>query len=277
MSAATLPQDSGAPEGARGPAPRLVALDIDGTVLGPEETVAPAVLDAVRRARAAGAHVVLATGRALLGAQPVAAELELDSGWLVTSNGAVTSTINPFEVVDAVTFDAGPAVRLLLEHLPVALVAVERLGEGHYVTGTFPPGELTGKQTVVPLEQLVGRPVTRVVLRCPEHEPRDLLDLIERIGLHDVSYAVGYTAWLDIAPRGVTKASALERVRERLGVRREETLAVGDGRNDLEMLRWAAYGVAMGQAVPEVQDAADLVTGSVDDDGLATALGWWFH
>ena len=70
----------------------------------------------------------------------------------------------------------------------------------------------------------------------------------------------------------MTKASALEPVRAELGVPHERTLAVGDGRNDVEMLRWAARGVAMGQAVPEVLAAADEVAAAVEDDGLADVL-----
>ncbi len=74
----------------------------------------------------------------------------------------------------------------------------------------------------------------------------------------------------------MSKASALEVVRERLGVDAGDTAAVGDGRNDLEMLRWATCGVAMGQAPAEVQDAADEVTGAFEDDGLADVLTRWF-
>ncbi len=103
-----------------------------------------------------------------------------------------------------------------------------------------------------------------------------MLELVERIGLHEVTYAVGYTAWLDLAPQGVTKASALEQVRHRLGVAPAATLAIGDGRNDVEMLEWAGCGVAMGQAVPDVQVRADVVTETFEAVGLAAALGWWF-
>ncbi len=258
------------------PRPELVALDIDGTLVGPDGVVPPPVVAAVRRVRAAGAHVVLATGRTFLGTRPVAEQLGLDSGWLVCSNGAVTATLDPPGFVDVVTFDPEPAVRLLLEHRPDALVAVERLGEGHYVTEPFPEGELTGEQVVVPLDVLVALPATRVVLRCPDSDAERLLELVERIGLHEVTYAVGYTAWLDLAPQGVTKASALEEVRRRLAVTREATVAVGDGRNDVEMLAWAGCGVAMGQAALEVRERADVVTEPFADDGLAVALGWWF-
>ena len=105
--------------------------------------------------------------------------------------------------------------------------------------------------------------------RSPSEE---FSELVERIGLHGVSYAVGWSAWLDLAPEGVSKASALEQVRRRLCVEPHRTVAVGDQRNDIEMLRWAARGYAMGQAPPEVVEVADRVTGTVDEDGLAEAL-----
>jgi hydroxymethylpyrimidine pyrophosphatase-like HAD family hydrolase len=87
-----------------------------------------------------------------------------------------------------------------------------------------------------------------------------------------VSYAVGWSAWLDINPEGVSKASALELVRRHLDVEPEHTVACGDQRNDLEMLYWAAWGVAMGNAPDEVKAVADEVTHHVDDDGLVPIL-----
>lgn len=87
-----------------------------------------------------------------------------------------------------------------------------------------------------------------------------------------MTYSVGWTAWLDIAAEGVTKASALEALRRKLGTDPANTVAVGDGRNDIEMLTWAARGVAMGQAADEVIAAADEVTASVLDDGAALVL-----
>jgi hydroxymethylpyrimidine pyrophosphatase-like HAD family hydrolase len=88
--------------------------------------------------------------------------------------------------------------------------------------------------------------------------------------------AVGYRAWLDIGPEGVSKASALVKVANRLGVVPEDCLAIGDGRNDVEMLLWAGRGVAVGQAPPEVEHAADDVTEPVTSDGAAVELERWF-
>src|SRR5690606_28989200 len=90
-----------------------------------------------------------------------------------------------------------------------------------------------------------------------------------------VTYSVGWTAWLDIAPEGVNKATALERVRASLGIPRSQVLVAGDGRNDIDMFEWAKVegrAVAMGQAPEEVQAAASEVTGSIEADGLATVL-----
>ncbi len=263
--------------------PKLVALDIDGTLLDIENQISPAVHEAVRLV-AGSAHVVLSTGRGLTGTRPVAEQLGLTTPYLVCSNGAVTVRLHGengradrhVEMVDMVTFDAGPVLRLVLARLPDALVAVEELGVGYRVNAPFPPGELVGEISVEPLERLIADPVTRVILRQPSAEVEDFLDVVEEIGLHEVSYYIGYTAWLDIAPEGVSKATGLAKVAERLGVPREDILAIGDGNNDAEMLAWVGRGVAMGNAVPEVKQLADAVTATFDDDGVAVELSQWF-
>ncbi|MDN5756892.1 MAG: Cof-type HAD-IIB family hydrolase, partial [Micrococcaceae bacterium] len=98
------------------------------------------------------------------------------------------------------------------------------------------------------------------------------VEAVQTIGLQGVAYSVGWTAWLDIAAEGITKASAIEALRGELGFEVQHTVAVGDGRNDIEMLGWAGRGVAMGQAPDEVKAAADEVTTTVDEDGLANVL-----
>ena len=100
--------------------------------------------------------------------------------------------------------------------------------------------------------------------------------MAQRLGLHGVSYFIGWSNWLDIAPEGVDKAAGLELVCERLGVDRSDVLALGDGYNDIEMLQWAGRGVALGDALPEVQQAADQVTGRFADGGTVQELERWF-
>jgi hydroxymethylpyrimidine pyrophosphatase-like HAD family hydrolase len=256
---------------------RLVALDVDGTVLDHDGALSDRVRAAVRAVEASGRDVVLSTGRSLVATTPVLDRLDLTRGYAVTSNGAVTLRLDPalddgYEVADVVTFDPSPALTLLREHLPEAVYAVEDLGAGFRLTAPFPDGELIGSMTVVPFDELLGQPATRVVVRSPEHTPEDFLALVERLGLHGGSYTVGWTAWLDIAPEGVSKAHGLRFVADRLGVPAGDVLAVGDGRNDVEMFAWAGRSVAMGQAPAEVAAAADEVCADVYADGLADVL-----
>jgi hydroxymethylpyrimidine pyrophosphatase-like HAD family hydrolase len=255
----------------------LVALDVDGTLMSYDGVISPEVRACVADLRDAGAHVVLATGRAVLGVMPVARELGLTEGWAVCSNGAVTARLDPslpegYEVAEMTTFDPEPVLRVLAMELPDAYFAVEDLGRGFRVSRVFPDGELTGEQTVSTFEQLCAGPATRVVIRDPGSTPEEFHALVERVGLHQVAYAVGWSAWLDLTPGGVSKASALEDLRKRLGVEPFATVAVGDGANDLEMLVWAARGVAMGHASEAVRQAADEVTGTIEDDGAVAVL-----
>nr|WP_157345436.1 HAD family hydrolase [Nocardioides sp. MAH-18] len=269
----------------------MVALDIDGTILKwvegagmTHEEVAPAVQAAVRRALDAGAHVVLASGRSPHGMTRVADLLELHDPdgpgderlWIVASNGAVVFRYPPIEVVHEEKFDARPAVEAILARQPNAIVAVEERGVGYKVSRAFPEGELSGDMIVTEVEDLLAHDVSRVIIRDPDATADEFVALAEELGLHGTNYVVGWTAWLDLAPVGVSKASGLEHVARQLGIDAADALAVGDGRNDLEMFEWAGRSVAMGQAIQEVIDAADDVTGSVYEDGLATELDRWF-
>jgi len=267
--------------------PRLVALDVDGTLFANEpstglveETISPDVVAAVRRAYAAGAHVVLATGRSTFGITDVWDQLGLPLNGAkvlaVASNGSVTFRYPPVEVRSTVTFDASAIVRMLMAEVPNAAVAVEEVGVGYRLNRPFPDGEISGEMRLESVEELVAQPVTRVIIRDPHSSEEEFVELAEKLGLSGTNYFIGWTAWLDIAPDGVSKASALADIAGELGVAREHVLAIGDGRNDMEMLRWAGRGVAMGQAPLEVQEAADDVTETVANDGVARELARWF-
>lgn len=270
-------------------APQVVALDIDGTLLAwvdgqteEYETITAPVYDAVHRALDAGAHVVLASGRSPHGMTRIADLLDIprdgsDRLWVVASNGAVVFRYPPMEVVHEETFDAAPAVAAVLEHHPTALVAVEEREVGGYrVNRVFPEGEISGEQIITEVDDIVGEPVSRVIIRDPEATAQDFVELGARLGLHGTDYVVGWTAWLDLSPVGVSKASGLEHVCAQLGLTAADVLAIGDGRNDIEMLTWAGRGVAMGQAVDEVKAAADFVTDPVVEHGAAVEISRWF-
>jgi Cof subfamily protein (haloacid dehalogenase superfamily) len=268
--------------------PKLIALDIDGTLYANvsatgvvSEEISPAVRDAIDRAVDAGAHIVLSTGRSAFSITEVWDQLGLPrngDGTVLTvaSNGSVVFSYPPVEVLSTITFDASQIVSMLMEHVPDAAVAVEEIGVGYRINRPFPDGEITGEMKIEPVEDLVAEPVTRVIIRDPHSSEEEFVALAEKVGLQGTNYFIGWTAWLDLAPDGVSKASALADVAERLGVDRANVLAIGDGRNDVEMLEWAGRGVAMGQAPLEVQEAADDVTETVHNDGVALELSRWF-
>lgn len=252
------------------PPTMLIACDIDGTLLRTGHPVSAAVRDAVSAVRAAGHHLVLATGRSLAGALPVAEQLSLDDGWIVASNGAVTARITDgeYETVEQHTVDSEAAIRLAVAAAPGVRIAAEIVGIGYRVNIPFPDGELNGTQhSVTGLDELWANPTPRLALHGP--------------GIHRTVpplRTLGFTAiptrsdWVDVTPPDLSKATALERVRIELGVEDYATVAIGDGENDLQMLMWATSAFSMGHAPVPVIAAADHVTGTIDQDGAASAL-----
>lgn len=256
--------------------PKLVALDIDGTLLDFDGRMPPSVFDAVNRVLAAQVPVVLSTGRGWAGTKPIAEALNLPPGQHVTSNGAVRVSFPPLQVLERVTFDPTDVVQRVLAEHPEAMLAVEILGRGFKVSKPFPDGELSGDLVAVGMAELVAEPVTRVVVRDPSASSDDFARLAHRLGLQGVAYFIGYTGWIDIAPEGVDKSYGLAGVCADLGVSAADVLALGDGSNDIEMLTWAGRGVAIGDAPAPVQAAADHVTGRFADGGTAAELSRWF-
>ncbi|WOP19167.1 HAD family hydrolase [Raineyella sp. LH-20] len=256
--------------------PRLVALDIDGTIVDHDSAMPAPLGDAIRRIAAQGTGVVLSTGRSWHDTRDLADRLDLPEGPYVCSNGAVIVRYPPLDVVRMVTFDPADVIERVQRMAPQALIAVEEVGRGYRLNAPFPPGDLSGTMEVVGVDDLASRPVTRVIVRDPGSSPEDFIELAERLGLHGVSYFIGWSAWLDIAPEGVHKAMALADVCARRGIDPGDVLAMGDGRNDIEMLRWAGRGVALGDAPLEVRLAADAVTGRFEDGGTLAELSRWF-
>ena len=259
----------------------LIALDVDGTVLHEDGTLSDKVVSQVQRVAALGHEITLSTGRSVDMTLPILDRLGITPEYVVCANGAITLKRDPDaptayvrEFVD--TFDPREVLTTIHSHLESARYAVED-DEGRFLFagGLMPEWESIASGRHVEFEELLDARATRVVVISPEHAIEDFLAVVERMGLHRVSYNVGWTAWLDIAPDGVNKGVALERVRGLLGISRKHVMAVGDGRNDIEMLEWAAVegrGVAMGQAPREVKIAANETTGTDLRDGVAMVL-----
>lgn len=258
----------------------FVALDVDGTIMHEDGTIDDAVAESVAAAVGRGHLVTLATGRSWSTTRPVIEALGLAPEYVVCANGAITmrrddTALDGGYVREHVeTFDPTAVLERIRAFLPSGKFMVE-LADGYRLyTEGMTEWNLENAREVV-FEELLDQRATRVVVTSLEHGLDEFFEIVDQMGLHHVSYAIGWTAWLDIAPDGVNKATALERVRGWLGVDADRVFAAGDGRNDLEMFAWAGSAgraVAMGQAPEEVRAAAGEVTGTVGEAGLATAL-----
>lgn len=264
-------------------AKKLVSLDVDGTLVNHDGHMSPRVREAARAVVEAGHHVVVSTGRSLGATLPIVELLGIERGHAVASNGGVTLRVdtshvngrNGYEVIDRQTFHPGAVLRELRLALPTAKFALETVTGEFLATERFQDMSFGVNAKGVAFDQLLDVETVRLVVFSTDTSAEDFGEAVQNIGLHGVTYSVGYSAWLDIAGEGISKASALQALQERLtsaGHEISQTVAVGDGRNDVEMLEWADRGVAMGQAPEEVKFVANEVTGHVDEDGLADVL-----
>ncbi|KGM18103.1 Cof-type HAD-IIB family hydrolase [Corynebacterium auriscanis] len=269
--------------------PKLVVSDVDGTLLDHRERVSPrmrAIIDDMARQ---GTAFTLATGRPARWLLPVLEQINVRP-IVVCANGAVIYDSALDRVVHAESLS--PEVqRDLVESLqavdPEWGFAVERVGRSAFdrenelfcVTPNYDHAWISDEHTTVPREQLVSMPAVKLLVR--DHR-RSSAALYEAVAPYiDPALAHATFSWegglVEISAPGVSKRTALQRVAKSIEVRTEDIIVFGDMPNDLEMLRWAGTGVAMGNARDEVKAAADAVTATNDDDGVAEYLTRWFN
>ena len=252
----------------------LVALDIDGTILTPAGAT-PRVLEGIHGLADAGAQVVIASGRALEGVTPVLGALNFTDGWALCNNGATLVRVSggQCEIVEEHTFVPGPILEEIASAVPGAVFA-SMPHPNLLLSAPFPNDEIEGSDhRIVSMEELASTPTPKVVVRAADMDREEFNQILLSLDVsrtHEVF--VGWTSWADIEPLGVTKATGLESLRARLGVPAAGTVAVGDGTNDIAMIEWAAFGVAMGGASEEVRSHADHVTAAVENDGAAAVM-----
>lgn len=277
--------------GARSPISpiRLLALDIDGTLLNPQFQIAEDDLAALRRAHASGIEVVLVTGRRHRFALPIAQQLGFDL-WLISSNGAVTRSFSgetfhrelmPREVCRSVcqvmqefrgntvlTFDRDARGAIVLEQLDELNASIRRWLEKNMAYIEF----------VVPIENaLVNDPVQAMFCGSVERMGQ-ALRVIEASGMDDritvlrTEYPERNLSMIDVLTANCSKGHALARWAKHRGFGREQVMAIGDNHNDIEMLEFAGHPVIMGNACEELRGRGWTVTLGNDRCGVAAAL-----
>lgn len=257
---------------------RLLAVDIDGTMLRSDGSLSSRVLDALARAVDAGIHVVPATGRPMAVATDVVDASGLDDFWIF-ANGAITRHLGRDELIRAFWMDRVVVVELLdriRRRIPQAKFAVEFATTMAYEAGfeTVVPNRPPVPPTVdlsADLER-VSDPIQKLLVFDDSIDLGRLWDEVNAAadGLSVPSYSG--LPFVELAPERVTKATALELLASDLGLSVDDVGAVGDNHNDVAMLEWAGTGYAMGNADVAVQASADVVLPSNDDDGLAVLI-----
>jgi Cof subfamily protein (haloacid dehalogenase superfamily) len=253
--------------------PRLIACDLDGTLIARDNQLSVPVAAAVARVIDAGVPVVAVTGRPWQWVLDLAREHRLHP-YAVVSNGAALVEVASGEVENNGLADG--AVIGLMERIrakvPGVAFAIDTTA-ALYAEGAFQDPGYRGQHVVEDLLPLAERDVVKLIGRkdgLPSHELAALLD--EEV-LAGVALAhAGAGEWVELLASGVSKASGLALVAERLGVAAAEVWAVGDEWNDVPMFEWAGAAFAMANAPEHVRGAADRVLPSADDDGVALLL-----
>lgn len=259
---------------------RLVALDLDGTLMASDLIIAPAVRAAIAAARARGVYVTVATGRMFGATLPFARQLDLRDP-VICYQGAlirhpVTGAIGAHTPMDGEV--AAEAVELLLAAGIFVIAYVdERLcftahrAEFDYYLRHHPEGAETVIRPDLP-DLLRATPPTKLLFIAePEIVTRELARLAPHFGPRAVTTR-SHTHYGELTAPGVSKGRALATLAAQLGVPRDAVIAIGDQENDRAMIAWAGLGLAMGNATPAIKAAADAVIPAVTEEGVAWAL-----
>ncbi|WP_404817100.1 HAD family hydrolase [Streptomyces thermolineatus] len=255
---------------------RLVATDLDGTLLTGDDTVSERSRAALAAATAAGAAHIVVTGRAVPWAKQVLDELDY-RGLAVCGQGAQVYHAGEHRLLTSLTLDrrtaATAVARIEAEAGPLALAASRDGLDGEVVVGPgyrFHPGlPVLG---AAGHDELWSAPLNKLYIQHPELDDDELAATAVRVAGDLVGVTMAGAGIVELLPAGLTKATGLSLAARRLGLTSRDTIAFGDMPNDVPMFRWAAHGVAMANAHPELKSVADEVTASNDEDGIALVL-----
>lgn len=260
------------------PAVRLLAVDLDGTLLRSDLTVSDRTRAALRSASAAGATVALVTARSPRSAREIAADLGL-GGLAVCASGATTFDLDTNAIVDHRPLDTATAHRLVRE-LRGSTDGVVFGWESELTFGSEPAyEELRSPEwprpegSFPPSDPLVfAGPFTKLIARSPRVPLAELHERTSAAAGRRATVTLAGDAFVEVLAPGATKGAAVAALAGRLGVRAAEVVAFGDQLVDISMLEWAGHGVAPANATDVVRAAADEVTAPNDDDGVALVL-----
>ncbi|MEU5214756.1 HAD family hydrolase [Streptomyces sp. NPDC020807] len=257
---------------------RLVATDLDGTLLRSDDTVSTRTRDALAAVTEAGAAHIVVTGRGAPWTRHILDDLGYE-GIAVCGQGAQVYHAGEHRLLTSVTLDrqlAGLALSKIEAEVGPLAVAASRDGlDGGVLMGPGYRLQAGSDLPYVPFEdpaELWAAPLTKVYIQHPELSDDELTRIARATVGSLVEIVMAGPGIVEILPLGLSKATGLSLAARRLGVKAAETIAFGDMPNDVPMFAWAAHGVAMGNAHAELRAVADEVTASNEDDGIAVVL-----
>ncbi|CEA07143.1 Pyridoxal phosphate phosphatase YigL [Arthrobacter saudimassiliensis] len=259
---------------------RLVASDLDGTIIGPDNRISDRTVAAFRRAAAAGVHIVFVTGRPPRWLGPLRRQIGHE-GTVICSNGAVTYDLRNDTVLDARAVplpDVFAAADIIRGLYPAARFAAESLQGFHLEPGFLEhaTAERLGDIQPAPLAETLGRdtPVVKFLTKVDGVSPDELLAKVRPAvaGLVSATHSAPGMPLLEMAAPGLDKAVTLAEYAKALEIDRADVVAFGDMPNDIEMLSWAGRGYAMASGHPDALAAADRSAPAFAEDGVAQVL-----
>ncbi|MFD0316061.1 HAD family hydrolase [Streptomyces flavalbus] len=255
---------------------RLIATDLDGTLLRSDESVSARTRDALAAATAAGAAHIVVTGRAVPWTRHILDDLGYQ-GLAVCGQGAQVYHAGEHRLLTSVTLDrqlAGVALAKIEAEVGPLFLAASRDGlEGDVIVG--PGYAISEHLPAVPFtdaSDLWAAPLNKLYIQHPTLSDDELAKVADRVAGGFVTVTMAGEGIVELLPLGLSKATGLSLAARRLGVRSAETIAFGDMPNDLPMFAWASYGVAMANAHESLRAVADEVTSSNEEDGIAVVL-----
>ena len=260
---------------------RAIALDLDGTLTNHEKVVTPKTREALLKAAANGAVIILASGRPTYGIEPVAECLELNQrgGYILSYNGGnivnaktgekLFSQFLPDEVIPELYAYAEENGHALLGYAGNEIIT--EMPDDQYVKEESRINKMNIRKVDNLFESLEPHPTKLLMTGDPTLMLKAEEELVEKLGDRmDIFRSAPF--FLELVPKGIDKAKSLTRLLTKINLTPADLIAFGDGYNDLSMLKLAGMGVAMENAAPEVRAEADYVTLSNEEDGVAAAL-----
>ena len=260
---------------------RAIALDLDGTLTNHEKVVTPKTREALLKAAANGAVIILASGRPTYGIEPVAECLELNQrgGYILSYNGGnivnaktgekLFSQFLPDEVIPELYAYAEENGHALLGYAGNEIIT--EMPDDQYVKEESRINKMNIRKVENLFEAMEPHPTKLLMTGDPTLMLKAEKELVEKLGDRmDIFRSAPF--FLELVPKGIDKAKSLTRLLTKINLTPADLIAFGDGYNDLSMLKLAGMGVAMENAAPEVRAEADYVTLSNEEDGVAAAL-----